>query len=77
MRLVVYDTAGRIVSDTAAACQNFSMRVGLYQGSYTATATMLDPSGSPRTTTINLQPFTVVADTTLVLDTDFPRNSFF
>jgi len=73
---VLSQNDGRLYEQTAD-CHSFSTTVSLPVGDYTANATLLDPGGHARTTTVNLSPFTVSSGGDVVQDADFPRSSFF
>jgi hypothetical protein len=49
---------------------------GLAPGSYTGHAELLDAAGTPRTTSISLVPFEIVADVSSPVALDFPASSF-
>src|SRR5262249_39734575 len=66
-----------VVYEQTADCHTFSSTLSLPPGDYTANATLLDPGGHARTTTVNLSPFTVASGSDVVEDADFPRSSFF
>ena len=68
---------GGFAGEYAQTCNAFATTIDLLPGRYSATARLEDPAGRPRTTTITLAPFTVLSDTNLTLDVDFPRESFF
>lgn len=71
------DQATGAVSEQTAACGSFTATIALRPGSYTANATLLDASGRARTTTVNLNPFTVSTGQNVTLEADFPSSSFY
>lgn len=73
---VLSQSDGRVFEQTAD-CHVFTTTVSLPADSYTANATLLDPSGHARTTTVDLSPFSVGSGADAVEDADFPRSSFF
>jgi hypothetical protein len=62
------------VQDCAAFATTIS---GLAPNSFTGTVELLDASGNPRTTSVNLVPFQVASGTVTTVAVDFPANSFF
>ena len=73
---VLSQNSGQVYEQTAD-CHTFNTTVSLPAGDYTANATLLDPGGHARTTTVDLSPFTVGSGADVVEDADFPRSSFF
>ncbi|HZU84436.1 MAG TPA: hypothetical protein VE987_16015 [Polyangiaceae bacterium] len=66
--------AGQWVQD----CRAFATTIfGLIPDQYTGTANLLDRSGAPRTTSVQLAPFVVFAGTTSTVAIDFPASSFY
>ena len=59
------------------ACGTFAASITLAPGSYTGTAVLLDAAQNPRTTTIDVQPFTIRQNEELRIPLDFPASSFF
>lgn len=74
--VTVTDLGGALIGEFVAPCQDFSTRIDLAPGSYQADAALVGASGV-RTTSVLIDPFTVVSGTDLVLDIDFPASSFF
>jgi hypothetical protein len=75
--VTITTTDSRIAGEFQAACTQFQTSISqLGPGSYVADAVLLDGSGAARTTTININPFTLGASD-LVITVDFPANSFF
>jgi len=73
----LYDSRGYAVGSYDASCGAFATSVGLYDGSYSADARLLDASGRARSTTVSIAPFWVRAGSTLVVPIDFPSSSFY
>src|SRR5262249_19320939 len=76
LQLVIYDANGTEVTTVAAPCESFSTTVTLPEGTYSADATLVDPSGGSRTVTKPLLAIEIVAGTDLAIDLDFPAGSF-
>ena len=74
--VVVTTTDGQFVGEFQAACTAFATSVTLSPGSYAGSARLLGPSGQARTTTLNINPFNIVDNSALVVDIDFPADSF-
>jgi hypothetical protein len=75
--LQIFNGAGAFAGEFTQACSAFATSVQLVEDTYTARATLLDAAGTPRTTTVNVAPFTIVGGTSLTIAVDFPANSFF
>ncbi len=75
LELVVYDESGTEVASTTGPCEGFSLTLALPEGTYSADATLIDPSGTARSTTKPLQAIVVVAGTDIAIDLDFPQSS--
>ncbi|MGZ3421893.1 MAG: hypothetical protein ACXWUG_11165 [Polyangiales bacterium] len=76
-RIDVYDESGQPVFTQFTDCRAFSATIDLFPARYSARIEMVDSRQQARSTSIPISSFTIIADTNLVLDTDFPRNSFF
>jgi len=75
--IVVTTTSGEPRGEFQAQCQSFSTTIStLPPGNYQATARLIDLNGASHTTPVSMQPFTLVADSNLVVDIDFPADSF-
>jgi hypothetical protein len=60
-----------------ASCGDFSTNVStLPPGGYVGAAHLIDGAGRARTTTVQINPFSIVSGSTLVIDIDFPAGSF-
>ncbi len=58
-------------------CDAFATSITLAPGRYSASAVLVDASGSARTTQIDIDPFTIRGDDELHTPIDFPASSFF
>jgi hypothetical protein len=75
--IVVTTTGGAFAGEFEANCADFSTTISsLAEGAYTATADLRDSGGRPRTTAVVINPFTIVANSDLVIDVDFPASAF-
>jgi hypothetical protein len=75
--IAVSTIAGRTAGEFQAPCTAFATTISsLYPGDYVADALLLDSAGRPRTTAVEIRPFTVIDRTDLVIDVDFPADSF-
>ena len=77
MRVVVYDDHGIDVEGTNASCAAFSTTTVLDEGWYSATLQLVDVNDSPVSTRIDTEMFAVVAGADVLVDTDFPAESFY
>lgn len=59
------------------ACGTFATSIPLAAGRYRAQAELVDAAGQPRTTSIDVVPFTIVGGDELHVPVDFPADSFF
>jgi len=76
MDIVVTTVGGQFIGEFQAACEAFGTSITLSRGSYGASARLLGTGGQARTTTLNIDPFTIVENSSLVVDIDFPADSF-
>jgi hypothetical protein len=75
--VVLTTSDGQFVGEFAAACTSFATTISsLVADDYTGTAQLLDSGGRARTTVINLRPFTILENSNLIVDLDFPADSF-
>jgi hypothetical protein len=75
--ITVRAASGAVAGEFQAACTSFATTISsLYPGDYFAQAVLIDATGHDRTTTIDIRPFTVVGRSELVIDVDFPADSF-
>jgi hypothetical protein len=75
--VVVSTAAGDVVGDFSAYCEAFAINIQLAPGPYYGSATLLDVSGRPRTTSVDLGDFNILGDDELHVPVDFPLDSFF
>lgn len=67
---------GRVVGDFLDDCAAFETSIELAPGTYYADATLLD-NGAAATTTVDLGRFVIYGDDELIVDAEFPADSFF
>ena len=77
IHITVFFSNGAPVGNYQQSCSAFSTSIALDPGSYSANATLIDPGGAARTTTVPINPFTVAGNDTLNLPIDFPASSFY
>lgn len=77
LELSVSPVGGGTIETFDASCADFLTRVSLPPGDYSATATLIDPSGRSKTTSIPIHGFTIEPNTDLDIPIDFPTSSFF
>jgi len=58
-------------------CTTFATSITLQAGRYTASAELIDANGSPRTTAVPINPFSINGNDQLNIPIDFPASSFF
>jgi hypothetical protein len=76
--VALYDSAGRFTGEFVQDCAAFATTIGgLGADTYTGNAELLDASGRPRTTSVSLAPFSVLASASVTVAVDFPASSFF
>ena len=69
--------AGHAAGEFQAPCTAFATTISsLYPGNYFADAFLIDAAGRPRTTAVEIEPFNVIERSELVIDVDFPADSF-
>lgn len=76
-RIDLYDVNGTPIRTQFIDCRQFSARFDLPEGRYSARVEMTDAAQQPRSTSLPVQSFVIVAGSNLNIDTDFPRDSFF
>jgi hypothetical protein len=75
--VVLRTASGQFAGEFQASCTSFGTSISsLVPGDYTGSAMLLDSRGAPRTTSVYIQPFTIFENSNLVIDLDFPANSF-
>jgi hypothetical protein len=77
MEVVVYDAHGVYVEGTSASCTAFAATTALAAGWYSATLQLADDAGRPVSTALDTGPFAVSAGADVLIDTDFPADSFY
>jgi hypothetical protein len=76
--ITLFSASDRSVGDWVQDCTAFATTIGgLFPDTYTGKAELLDADGRPRTTSVNLAPFGVIGDASVVVNVDFPADSFF
>jgi len=74
--ITVSTTGGAFAGEFRAPCEAFATTVSsLLPGSYVANARLV-VADVPRTTPVDIAPFTIISNSELVVDVDFPANSF-
>jgi hypothetical protein len=75
--IVLTTTDEQPAGEYQAGCSDFSTNVSaLPPGGYFGAAHLIDGAGRARTTTLQINPFSIVSGTRLVIDIDFPASSF-
>lgn len=77
LRLSVFTSSGRPVADFANDCAAFSTSIELDPGNYYAEAVLEDAAGNQRTTSIQIDDFTILGRDSLSVPIDFPASSFY
>lgn len=73
----LYNGVGGFAGEWVQDCTTFATTIyGLDPDDYTGHAELTDSAGRARTTSVNLQPFTVVGDSSTTVSIDFPADSF-
>ena len=75
--IAVETTGGEFVGEFEDVCESFSTSIELVPDDYFADALLLAPSGSARTTAVDLGYFQIFGNDELVVPIDFPSDSFF
>jgi hypothetical protein len=75
VELAIFDSAGTAVTTVNAPCSDFSVRLSLPEGRYSADATLIGPRSNPISTTRRLNRIDIIAGTDLAIDLNFPRES--
>jgi len=74
--ITISTTGGALAGEFRAPCEAFATTVStLLPGSYVASARLV-VADVPRTTPVDIAPFTIFSNSELVVDVDFPANSF-
>jgi hypothetical protein len=70
-------TDGQPAGQFQADCTAFSANMSTLQpGEYVGAVRLIGSNGQARTTTLQVNPFTIVSGSQLVIDVDFPADSF-
>jgi hypothetical protein len=77
IQIQVITTSGLDAGTYEQACSAFSTSITLAPGSYSASALLVDAVGQARTTSVIIQPFTLLGNDVLHTPVDFPAASFF
>ena len=73
----VSTTGGELIGEFRAPSSAFATTISLLPpGDYVAEAVFVDAAGEPRTTVIAIHPFALLEQSELVIDVDFPADSF-
>ena len=75
--VILTTTAGQFAGEFQASCSAFATTISsLAPGGYYGSAQLLDGGGRPRTTSIAINAFSILENSNLVIDLDFPADSF-
>lgn len=75
--IVLTATDGQPAGEYQASCGDFSTNMSTLQpGDYVGTARLVDSGGQARTTTLPINQFAIFSGSLLVVDVDFPADSF-
>jgi hypothetical protein len=75
--VILTTTGGQFAGEFQASCAAFATTISsLVPGGYYGSAQLLDSAGRERTTAISINPFTILENSNLVIDLDFPADSF-
>jgi hypothetical protein len=77
MQVVVYDNRGAYIEGKSASCTGFGTTTVLEAGWYSATMQLVDVNNRPISTLLDTGTFAVVAGADVLVDTDFPADSFY
>jgi hypothetical protein len=65
------------LGDFTQLCEAFATSITLSAGDYAADAFLEDATAAPRTTVVQIAPFTIFGDDQITIPIDFPQSSFF
>jgi hypothetical protein len=68
---------GEFVAEFEDVCEAFETSIELAPDGYFGDALLLDPSGTARTTSVDLGSFEILGNDELVVPIDFPSDSFY
>ncbi len=77
IQITVTDPNANPIGTFEQSCTAFATSITLNAGQYAAQARLIDAVGTPRTTTIDINPFTIVGNDDLTTPIDFSASSFF
>jgi hypothetical protein len=77
IEITVTDVNGVPIGTFQQSCTAFATSITLDPGRYAADASLIDPVGTPRTTIVNIAPFTIFGNDDFNAPIDFPASSFF
>ena len=77
IQITVTDPNANPVGTFEQSCTAFATSITLDAGQYAAQAHLIDAVGMPRTTTIDINPFTIRGNDELTTPIDFSASSFF
>jgi len=76
IQITVTDTNQQPVGTFEQSCSAFATSITLNAGQYAAQARLIDAVGTPRTTTVDINPFTILGNDELTTPIDFSASSF-
>jgi hypothetical protein len=77
IQVIVNDASGAFVGTFQQSCAAFATSITLNPGTYTAGAHLVDLAGVQRTTSVDINPFTIQGNDVIVTPIDFPPDSFY
>lgn len=77
IQITVTDPNLNPVGTFEQSCTAFATSITLNAGQYAAQARLIDAVGTPRTTTIDINPFTILGNDDFTTPIDFSASSFF
>jgi hypothetical protein len=77
IEITVTDLNGAPIGTFQQSCTAFATSITLNPGSYAADARLIDAAGTPRTTVVNINAFTLFGNDDFNAPIDFPASSFF
>lgn len=77
IQIQIVTTTGLDAGFFEQACTAFSTSITLTPGTYSATAVLVDSAGTPRTTSVDIAPFTLFGNDEFRTPIDFPVTSFY
>jgi len=77
INIALQTSVGTSMGEFEDVCEAFSTSIELEPGDYFGDAVLLDPSGSARTTVVDLGLIQIFGDDELVVPIDFPPDAFY